>query len=69
MRRGGSAKTRFAEAFLGDGVDRNRKLARIASVLHWGPVGTLTDKLRSSRFGRPPYAPLVMVHLLLLQQL
>ena len=68
MRRGGGGQAGFAEAFLASGVGGNRKLERVASVLDWAPVAKLIDGLRPGRTGRPPYAPLVMVRLLLLQQ-
>ena len=68
MRRGGGGQAGFAEAFLAPGMGGNRKLERIASLLDWAPVGRIIDGLRPGRTGRPPYAPLVMVRLLLLQQ-
>ena len=68
MRRGDGGQPGFAEAFLGAGVGGNRKLERIAGLIDWQPIGGLVDALRPGRTGRPPYAPLVMVRVLLLQQ-
>ena len=68
MRCGGSGQAGFAEAFLGAGVGGNRKLERIAGLIDWGPVGSIVDGLRPGKTGRPPYAPLVMMRVLLLQQ-
>lgn len=68
MRRGGGGQAGFADALLGAGVGTNRKLERIADLLDWQPIATLIDALRPGRTGRPPYAPLVMVRVLLLQQ-
>lgn len=68
MRRGGSGQRGFAEAFLGAGVGGNRKLEAIAVQIDWRPIAHLIDALRPGHTGRPPYAPLVMVRVLLLQQ-
>ena len=68
MRRGGSGQRGFAEAFLGAEIGGNRKLGRIAEQLDWQVIGRLIDTLRPGRTGRPPYAPLVMLRVLLLQQ-
>lgn len=67
MRRGGSGQAGFAEAFLGAGVGGNRKLEAIAAQIDWQPIARLIDGLRPGHTGRPPYAPLVMVRVLLLQ--
>ena len=68
MRRGGGGQAGFADAFVARGMGGNRKLERIAALVDWDPVAALIDGLRPGRQGRPPYAPLVMVRLLLLQQ-
>ncbi len=68
MRRGGNGQRGFAEAFLGADVGSNRKLEGISAQLDWDALGALVDGLRPGRTGRPPYAPLVMVRVLLLQQ-
>ncbi len=68
MRRGGNGQRGFAEAFLGADVGSNRKLESISAQLDWDALGALVDGLRPGRTGRPPYAPLVMVRVLLLQQ-
>ena len=68
MRRGDGGQRGFAEAFLGAGIGVNRKLEGISAQLDWQPIARLIDVLRPGHTGRPPYAPLVMVRVLLLQQ-
>lgn len=58
----------FAEAFLGPGIGRNRRLERIAALIDWEAVAALARTARSGETGRPPYPPLAMVKALLLQQ-
>lgn len=58
----------FADAFLGPGIGRNRRLERIASLIDWSGVEALAREARPGETGRPPYAPLAMVKALLLQQ-
>jgi transposase, IS5 family len=58
----------FAEAFLGPGIGRNRRLERIAGLIEWSEVESLARQVRAGRIGRPPHDPLAMVKALLLQQ-
>lgn len=58
----------FAEAFLGPGIGRNRRLEAIAGLIDWSAVERLARAARPGETGRPPYAPLAMVKALLLQQ-
>jgi len=58
----------FAEAFLGPGIGRNRRLERIAGLIDWREVERLARQVRAGKTGRPPHDPLAMVKALLLQQ-
>lgn len=58
----------FAEAFLGPGIGRNRRLERIAELIDWREVEQLARRVRKGETGRPPHDPLAMVKALLLQQ-
>lgn len=58
----------FADAFLGPGIGRNRRLERIAALIDWSGVEALARETRPGETGRPPYPPLAMVKALLLQQ-
>jgi len=62
------AQGSFAEAFLGPGIGRNRRLERIAGLIDWSEVAALARQVRDGRHGRPPHDPLAMVKALLLQQ-
>jgi IS5 family transposase len=62
------AQGSFAEAFLGPGIGRNRRLERIAGLIDWSEVEGLARQVRDGRMGRPPHDPLAMVKALLLQQ-
>ena len=57
----------FAEAFLGSGIGRNKRLEKIAGLLDWDRIGAVLAALDGGG-GRPPYPPLVMFKALLLQQ-
>lgn len=46
----------------------NETLDRVQSLIDWGQIDTLLAPLRSSRYGAPGYAPLLMLKALLLQQ-
>jgi len=58
----------FGDGFLGEGLGRNERLDRIASVIDWGGVERLVSGLHSAPEGRKAYPPLTMVKALLLQQ-
>jgi len=58
----------FAEAFLGPGIGRNRRLERIAELIDWSEVEALARRVRKGETGRPPHDPAAMVKALLLQQ-
>ena len=58
----------FADAFLGPGIGRNRRLERIAGLIDWREIDALARRARPGETGRPPYPPLAMVKALLLQQ-
>jgi IS5 family transposase len=62
------AQGSFAEAFLGPGIGRNRRLERIAALIDWSKVAALARQVRKGETGRPPHDPLAMVKALLLQQ-
>ena len=62
------AQGSFAEAFLGPGIGRNRRLERIAGLIDWSEVEGLARQVRDGKTGRPPHDPLAMVKALLLQQ-
>lgn len=62
------AQAGFAEAFLGPGIGRNRRLERIAGLIDWSGVEALARQVRRGVTGRPPHDPLAMVKALLLQQ-
>jgi IS5 family transposase len=62
------AQGSFAEAFLGPGIGRNKRLERIAALIEWSEVEGLARQVREGRIGRPPHDPLAMVKALLLQQ-
>jgi transposase, IS5 family len=62
------AQGSFAEAFLGPGIGRNRRLERIAGLIDWSEVAGLARQVRKGETGRPPHDPLAMVKALLLQQ-
>ena len=63
-----SGQGSFAEAFLGPGIGRNRRLERIAGLIDWSEVEGLARQVRKGETGRPPHDPLAMVKALLLQQ-
>lgn len=63
-----SEQRSFADAFLGPGIGRNRRLERIAALIDWSAVERLAATARAGETGRPPYPPLTMVKALLLQQ-
>lgn len=58
----------FAEAFLAPGFGRNRRLEAIEGLIEWAPLERLLVPLRPAEVGRPPYRPLSMVKIMLLQQ-
>jgi IS5 family transposase len=64
----GHEQQSFADAFLGPGIGRNRRLERIAALIDWSGVEALALEARPGETGRPPYPPLAMVKALLLQQ-
>lgn len=58
----------FAEAFVSPGFGRNRRLDAIAGLIDWAPLERLLSPLHPGGAGRPPYVPLAMFKVLLLQQ-
>ena len=58
----------FAEAFAGSGIGRNARLEAIAGVIDWAPIERLLAPLRRGDVGRPPFQPLAMFKIMLLQQ-
>jgi IS5 family transposase len=58
----------FIESFLPAGFGRNERLERIAGLIDWSRIEALVRRVRPGEAGRPPYAALVMVKALLLQQ-
>lgn len=58
----------FAEAFVAPGFGRNRRLEGIDGLIDWAPLERLLTPLRPGGVGRPPYLPLSMFKVMLLQQ-
>lgn len=58
----------WVEALLPDGIGANRRLQRIADQVDWPPLARCLNRLRPAKTGRPPYPPLVLFKVLLLQQ-
>lgn len=58
----------FAEAFVAPGFGRNHRLEAITGLIDWAPLERLLSPLRVAAVGRPPYAPVAMFKVLLLQQ-
>jgi hypothetical protein len=50
----------FADALLGPGIGRNRRLERIAGLIDWREVERLSLEARPGETGRPPYPPLAI---------
>jgi transposase, IS5 family len=65
----GDRQLGFAEAFLDPRMLAAGKLAGLAEVIDWGPIDALTEGLRASDLGRPPYAGAAMLRALYLQAL
>jgi IS5 family transposase len=59
----------FADHVVGVGGSRRKdRLAEIEALMDWRSVARLLAPLRPSRMGRPPYPPLVLFKVLLLQR-
>jgi IS5 family transposase len=58
----------FAEALLGPGFGRNKRLEKIGALIDWAPLERLMAPLHPAATGRPPYSTLSMFKGLLLQQ-
>lgn len=58
----------FGDGWLSAKVGQNATLARLSSEVRWERFETLLARLEPEGAGRPPYAPLLMLKALLLQQ-
>lgn len=59
----------FADGWVSAKLGRNTSLERLAAEVKWYRFEKLLARLRSDGPGRPPFAPLLMLKALLLQQL
>jgi IS5 family transposase len=59
----------FAEAMLDPRMLAAGKLVGLADAIDWQPIDALTEALRSTQLGRPPYAETAMLRALYLQAL
>jgi transposase, IS5 family len=63
-----SGQMGFADGFLASGLGRNRQLDAIDAAIDWAAVERIVAPIYAAPEGRPAYAPLSMVKVLLLQQ-
>lgn len=60
----------FAEAFIGGGLGRNRRLEELHAMIEWAAIAARLSALRPpAGTGRPPYDALAMLKALYLQAL
>jgi transposase, IS5 family len=58
----------LADGLVEGGAGRNRRLAKIASLVDWSGFERLLGDIYAAPVGRPSYGPLVLLRCLLLQQ-
>lgn len=58
----------FGDGWVSPKVGQNATLERLSAEVNWSCLETLLARLRPQGAGRPPYAPLLMLKALLLQQ-